>query len=145
MSLEDIFSLADDSAPKELAVCLKADVHGTCEAVVDSLEKLSTDAVKLKVLSSGVGGVTENDVMLARASEAIIVGFNVRPDGAARRMAEDQGVEIRSYRIIYELIDDVRAAMAGPYSLSPRKFLAWSIGLQHVIVPSVDAVLSHNR
>ena len=86
---------------------------GTCEAVKDSLEKLSTDRVKLKVLSSGVGAPGESDVHLAKASNAIIVGFNVRPDPAARRSAEQQGVDIRVYQIIYELLDEVRAAMAG--------------------------------
>jgi translation initiation factor IF-2 len=113
LSLEDFFAQAESEGPKTLPVVLKADVHGTSEAVREALEKLSTDKVKLDVLSAGVGGISESDVMLAKASDAIVVGFNVRPDPAARRSAEGQGVEIRNYQVIYELIDDVKAAMAG--------------------------------
>jgi translation initiation factor IF-2 len=113
MSLEDFFAQGGEDEVKELPVVLKADVHGTCEAVKDALEKLSTDRVTLKVLSAGVGAPGESDVNLAKASGAIIVGFNVRPDPAARRSAEQQGVDIRAYQIIYELLDEVRAAMAG--------------------------------
>ena len=113
MTLEELFARAEGGGPKTLSIVLKADVQGTCEAVTDSLEKLSTDEVTLKVLSAGVGAVSENDVMLAKASDAIVVGFHVRPDPAARRAADVQGVEIRSYRVIMELLDEVRAAMAG--------------------------------
>jgi len=113
VSLEDFFAQQSGEGAKELAVVLKADVHGTCEAVRDALEKLSTDRVKLKVIASGVGAPGESDVNLAKASNAIIVGFNVRPDTAARRSAESQGVDIRVYQIIYELLDEVKAAMAG--------------------------------
>ncbi|MCA9511205.1 MAG: translation initiation factor IF-2, partial [Myxococcales bacterium] len=113
VSLEDFFAQQGDDETKELAVVLKADVHGTCEAVRDALEKLSTERVKLKVIASGVGAPGESDVNLAKASGAIIVGFNVRPDTAARRAAESQGVDVRVYQIIYELLDEVRAAMAG--------------------------------
>ena len=113
MSLDELFARAEGGGPKTLSIVLKADVQGTCEAVSDSLEKLSTDAVTLKVLSAGVGAVSENDVMLAKASDAIVIGFHVRPDPAARRQADVQGVEIRSYRVIMELLDEVRAAMAG--------------------------------
>jgi translation initiation factor IF-2 len=113
VSLEDFFAQSQGLGMKELSVVLKADVHGTCEAVRDSLEDLSTDAVKLNVISSGVGAVGENDVMLASASNAIVVGFHVRPDPAARRLADSNGVDIRSYQVIYELVDDIKAAMAG--------------------------------
>lgn len=113
LTLEEIFAQGAEGGVKELPVVLKADVHGTCEAVKDSLEKLSTDAVKLKVIAAGVGGITENDVMLASASEAIVVGFHVRPDPAARRAADSQGVDIRVYQIIMNALDEVRAAMAG--------------------------------
>jgi len=113
LSLDEFFAQGGDGGPKELSVVLKADVHGTCEAVRESLEKLSTDKVKLSVLSSGVGGITENDVMLAKASDAIVIGFNVRPDPVARRSAESQGIEIRNYQVIMHLLDDVRTAMAG--------------------------------
>jgi translation initiation factor IF-2 len=113
ISLEELFAQADGDGPKELRVVLKGDVHGSVEAVRESLEKLSTDQVKVEVISAGVGGISESDVMLAKASEAIVVGFNVRPDSAARRASESQAVDLRSYQIIYELTDEVRQAMAG--------------------------------
>jgi translation initiation factor IF-2 len=113
LTLEEFFAKDEEGAQKELPVILKADVQGTCEAVKDALERMSTDEVKLKVLSTAVGGITENDITFAHASNAIVIGFHSRPDPASRRAAERQGVEIRTYTIIYELLDDVRAAMAG--------------------------------
>jgi len=113
LSLDDLFAQAEGEGPKELNVVLKADVHGSVEAVREALLKLSTDEVTVNVILAGVGGISESDVMLARASEAIVVGFHVRPDSAARRAAEGQGVDIRTYQIIYELTDEVRRAMAG--------------------------------
>lgn len=113
ISLEELFARSDDDGPKELRIVLKADVHGSCEAVRDALLKLATDTVKVNVILAGVGAISEGDVMLAKASDAIVVGFHVRPDPAARRAAEGQGVDLRSYQIIYELTDEVRKAMAG--------------------------------
>jgi translation initiation factor IF-2 len=113
LTLEELFGQADGDGPKELRIVLKADVHGTVEAVRDSLLKLATDTVKVNVILAGVGAISESDVMLAKASDAIVVGFHVRPDSAARRAAEGQGVDLRSYQIIYELTDEVRKAMAG--------------------------------
>jgi translation initiation factor IF-2 len=113
LTLDELFSQAEGGGVKELRVVIKADTQGSVEALRDSLLKLSTDAVKVDVLLAGVGAVNETDVMLAKASEGIIIGFHVRPDPAARRAAEGQGVEIRTYRIIYEVVDDVRMAMAG--------------------------------
>jgi len=113
LTLEDIFAQAQEGGVKELAVVLKADVQGSLEAVRDALVKLSTDRVKVQVIHTGVGAITESDVMLAKASDAIVVGFHVRPDPAARRAAEGQGVDLRLYQIIYEVTDDVRRAMAG--------------------------------
>jgi len=113
ISLEELFARSDDEGPKELRIVLKADVHGSCEAVRDALMKLATDTVKVNVILAGVGAISEGDVMLAKASDAIVVGFHVRPDPAARRAAEGQGVDLRSYQIIYELTDEVRQAMAG--------------------------------
>ena len=117
-TLEEIFAQADGEGVKELAVVIKADVHGSVEALRDAIENLSTDEVKVKVVLSGVGAISEKDVMLARASDGIIVGFHVRPDPAARKEAENQGVDIRTYRVIYEATDEIRAAMAG--LLPPR-------------------------
>ena len=113
MTLDEFYAQAEGEGAKELTVVLKADVQGTCEAAKDSLEKLSTDEVTLRVLSSSVGAITENDVNLASASETIILGYNVRPDPAARRLADSEGIEIRTYSIIMEMLDDVKAAMAG--------------------------------
>jgi translation initiation factor IF-2 len=113
LTLDEFYAQSSGEGPKELTVVLKADVQGTCEAVRDALEKLSTDEVKLRVISSGVGGIVENDVNLASASGTIVLGFNVRPDPAARRQSDSDGVEIRTYSIIMELLDDVKAAMAG--------------------------------
>ena len=113
LSLEEFYAQSASEGPKELSIVLKADVQGTCEAARDALEKLSTEEVVLKVLSSGVGAITENDVNLASASGAIVVGFNVRPDPSARKQADSGGIEIRTYSIIMAMLDDVKAAMAG--------------------------------
>jgi translation initiation factor IF-2 len=113
LTLDEFFAQAGGGGVKELSIVLKADTQGSVEALRASLLDLSTDAVKVDVLLAGVGAVTETDVMLAKASEGIIVGFHVRPDPAARRAAEGQGVEIRTYQVIYEVVDDVRKAMAG--------------------------------
>ncbi|MFP6623827.1 MAG: translation initiation factor IF-2 [Myxococcota bacterium] len=113
LTLEEFFAQGTADEHKELPVILKSDVQGTCEAVQDSLRQMSTDAVTLKVISTGVGGITENDITFASASNAIVLGFHSRPDPAARAAAEAEGVEIRTYTIIYELLDDVKAAMAG--------------------------------
>ncbi len=132
LTLEEFFARAEGDEQKELPVILKADVQGTCEAVQDALEKMSTDKVRLKVISTGVGGITENDVTFAKASDAIVVGFHSRPDPAARSAAEEQGIEIRTYTIIYELLDDVRAAMAG---LLPPKVTEVTLGRAEVRQP----------
>jgi translation initiation factor IF-2 len=110
-------------------VVLKADVHGSLEAVRDALEKLSTDAVQVEVVHSGVGAISENDVMLAGTTGSIVVGFNVRPDPAARKAAEHEGVDLRMYRVIYELTDEVKAAMAG---LLPPRLEEASLGRAEV-------------
>ncbi len=113
LSLEELMKRLSEGEAKELRLVLKADVQGSLEAVKEAVEKLSGDEVSVKVIHSGVGAITETDVMLAQASGAIIVGFNVRPDSKAKRAAEQEKVEIRTYRVIYELIDDVKKAMAG--------------------------------
>ena len=112
-TLDEFFERMEGGGIKELAVVIKGDVHGSVEALRDALLKLSTDSVKLNVILSGVGAITKDDVMLAKASNAIILGFHVRPDPPGRIAAEEQGVDIRAYRIIYEIIDDVKKAMAG--------------------------------
>jgi translation initiation factor IF-2 len=113
VSLEELFADAAGEGPKELRVIVKADVQGSAEALRESLVKLATEKVKVVVLHTSVGGITESDVQLAQASSAIIVGFHVRPDAKARKLAEANGVDVRVYQIIYEALDEVRAAMAG--------------------------------
>jgi len=113
VTLEDLHSQIQEGMVKELNIVLKADVQGSVGAIVDSLEKLSTQAVKLRVIHSSVGAVTETDVMLATASNAIIIGFNVRPEPKATDIAQREGVDVRLYNIIYNAIDDIKAAMEG--------------------------------
>ncbi len=113
VTLEDLHSQIQEGTVKELNVVLKADVQGSAGAIVDSLEKLSTQAVKLRVIHSSVGAINETDVMLAAASNAIIIGFNVRPEPKATDLAHREGVDIRLYNIIYNIMDDIKAAMEG--------------------------------
>lgn len=111
--LEDMFSQMTEAQGKSVPVLIKSDVHGSTEALRDALNKLSTDEVKVKVISSGVGGITESDATLAAASNAVIIGFNVRADSAARAAIKESNVDVRYYSIIYEAIDDVKAALSG--------------------------------
>ena len=111
--LDDMFSQMADSESSTVSVIIKSDVHGSAEALKDALIKLSTEEVKVKVLGSGVGGITETDANLAAASNAVIIGFNVRADAAARTAIKESGVDVRYYSIIYEAIDDVKAALSG--------------------------------
>jgi translation initiation factor IF-2 len=113
VSLDEFFKQMQDSEVKELNLIIKGDVQGSVEAMAQSLLKLSTDEVKVNVIHSGVGAITESDVMLASASNAIIIGFNVRPDNKARKHAEDEDIDVRLYRVIYETIEDVKKAMGG--------------------------------
>jgi translation initiation factor IF-2 len=113
VTLEDLHAQIQEGMVKELNIVIKADVSGSAGAIVDSLEKLSTAAVKLKVIHSSVGAITETDVMLAAASNAIIIGFNVRPEPKGTELAQREGVDIRLYNIIYNAIDDIKAAMEG--------------------------------
>ncbi len=113
ISLEDVFKLAQEGAVKELGLVVKADVAGSLEAIEDEIAKLPQDEVTVNVIHRGVGGINESDVMLAVASGGLILAFNVRPVGDARRLAEREGVEIRSYSVIYKAIEELRAAMQG--------------------------------
>ena len=113
MSLDDLFSQIQAGDLKELNIIVKADVQGSVEAVKQSLLKLSNDEVVVKIIHGGVGAINESDVSLASASNAIIIGFNVRPDATAKATAEREGVDVRLYRVIYDAIADVEAAMKG--------------------------------
>ena len=127
--LENMFSNMAEGDVAELNVIVKADVQGSVEAIVQSLMELSTDEVKVKVVGSGVGGITETDATLAAASNAIMVGFNVRADGSARRIIETENIDLRYYSIIYELLNEIKAAMSG--MLQPE-FKQEIIGLAEV-------------
>ena len=127
--LENMFSNMAEGDVAELNIIVKADVQGSVEAIIQSLQDLSTDEVKVKVVGSGVGGISETDATLAAASNAIIVGFNVRADASARRIIEAENIDLRYYSIIYELLNDVKAAMSG--MLQPE-FKQEIIGLAEV-------------
>jgi translation initiation factor IF-2 len=111
--LENMFAGMDAGQKKTLSVVVKADVRGSLEAIQASLADIGNDEVQVNVISSGIGGITENDVNLALTTGAIILGFNVRADGETRRMAETEGVDIRYYSIIYQLLDEIKAALSG--------------------------------
>ena len=140
VSLDDLFAQISEGA-KELNIIVKADVVGSAEAVKSSLEKLTNDEVKVRVIHTAVGGITENDVMLASASNAIIVGFNVRPDRNALEASERQKVDVRTYRIIYECIEEITAAMKG--LLAPvykEEILGHAEVRQTIRVPNVGTI-----
>jgi translation initiation factor IF-2 len=127
--LDSVFSQMEEGQVQTLNILLKADVQGSAEAISDALTRLSTDEVRVKIVSAGVGGINESDVNLAVASNAIILGFNVRADGGAKRLIEEQGVDLHYYSIIYELLDEVKKAMTG--MLAPE-FKETIIGLAQV-------------
>jgi translation initiation factor IF-2 len=116
--LEDVFSQMEAGARDAVQLLIKADVQGSAEALRDALTRMSGEEVRVNVIASNVGGITESDIHLAAASNAIVIGFNVRADGAARNAIKDTGVDVRYYSIIYEAIDDVKAAISG--MLSPE-------------------------
>ena len=130
--LEQMFSQMTDGVEKVVPVVIKADVHGSTEALRDALTKLSNDEVQVKVVSAGVGGITESDAVLAAASKAAIIGFNVRADGAARAAIKESGVDIRYYSIIYEAIDDVKAALSGLLSPEIRENIVGTAEVKEV-------------
>lgn len=127
--LEDVFSQMKSDRAASISLIIKSDVHGSAEALRDALTKLSADEVMVNVLSCGVGGITETDATLAAASDAVIIGFNVRADAAARSAIKESGVDVRYYSIIYEAIDDVKAALTGMLSPEIREQI---VGLARV-------------
>ncbi|MBR3753922.1 MAG: translation initiation factor IF-2, partial [Clostridia bacterium] len=133
VTLDNLFSSLQAGEVKDLNVIVKADVQGSAEAVKQNLEKLSNDEVRVRVIHNGVGAVSESDVMLANASNAIIVGFNVRPDPAAQANAERDGVEMRMYRIIYDCIEEIEAAMKGMLAPKTREVVQGRVEVRNVI------------
>jgi translation initiation factor IF-2 len=139
--LEDLFEQIQRGETATLNIVLKADVQGSLEACTESLRKLERDEVKLAIVHRGVGGITENDVQLARASNATIIGFNVRPDRRSREMAETEGVEIRTYEIIYKLIEEIEAAMLGLLAPEFEEVVTGEAEVRQVFrVPRIGAI-----
>ena len=136
VTLDNLFSSLKEGELKDLNIIVKADVQGSAEAVKQNLEKLSNDEVRVNVIHSGVGAVSESDVMLANASNAIIVGFNVRPDSVAKTLAERDGVEMRMYRVIYDCMEDVEAAIKGMLAPKYRDVDQGKIEVRNVITIS---------
>ncbi len=133
VTLDNIFEKIKEGEMKELDVIIKADVQGSVEALVQSLQGIKSDEVRISIVHSAVGAINESDVMLASASNALIIGFNVRPDANARAMAEKDGVDVRLYRVIYDCIDDVKAAMAGMLSPTIREVVLGHAEIRQVI------------
>lgn len=141
ISMDDLFVSAQGGGAKEVNVLIKADVTGSIEAMADSLAKAGTDDVKVKVVHRAIGGITESDIMLASASNAIVIGFNVRPEAKAKKLAEAEGVDVRFYKVIYDAIDDMKAAMAGVLAPEQREKVIGSAEVREVFqVPKVGAV-----
>ncbi|MGH7393155.1 MAG: translation initiation factor IF-2, partial [Candidatus Rokuibacteriota bacterium] len=136
ITLEGLHRQIESGEVKELRLVLKADVQGSAEALTESLERLSTDEVKLKVIHSSVGAITESDVMLASASNAIVLGFNVKPDTKAAQQAQANGVDVRTYNVIYEALNDVRAALAGMLAPEIRETLLGRAQVRQIFVIS---------
>jgi len=141
VSLDDLFARIQSGNTKELSIILKADVFGSMEAIRESLIKLSTEKVKVNVIFAAAGGITESDVLLATASKAIIIGFNVRPEIKAKQVAESEHVEIKTYSIIYELIDDIRKSMTGLLDKKKvEKYLGRAEVRQTFSVPKIGVI-----
>jgi translation initiation factor IF-2 len=139
--LESMFEQMAEGEVKQLPLIIKADVQGSYEGLTHALTRLSTGEVKVNVIHSGVGGITESDVNLALASNAVIIGFNVRADANARKLAESSGVDIRYYNIIYEAVDEVKAALSGMLSPEKKENHLGQVEIRQVFqVPKVGAV-----
>ncbi len=139
-SFDDLFASVQ-SGVAEVPVLIKGDVTGSVEAMAESLVKAGTDDVEVKVIHKGIGGITESDVMLASAANAIIIGFNVRPEAKGKKLAEAEGVDVRFYKVIYDAIDDIKAAMAGKLSPDEVEKVTGSAEVRDVFqVPKVGAI-----
>ena len=129
VTLDDLFGKIKEGQIKELNIIIKADVQGSVEALKESLEKLSTEEVRVRILHASTGGIKESDVTLASVSNAIIIGFNVRPEHEAQKQADKEKVDMRLYRVIYDAIDDVQKALNG---LKPKKYKEIQLGVAEV-------------
>jgi translation initiation factor IF-2 len=141
VSLEDLYNQIQAGDVKELRVVIKADVQGSVEALSEALSRLSTDEVRLNVLHASVGGITESDVLLASASNAVVLGFNVRPESKANDAAEREGVDLRLYTIIYDAVNDVRDAMEGLLEPTTREKTIGKAEVRQVFtIPSIGTI-----
>ncbi len=141
VNLEDLFNQIQEGEIKDLNIVIKADVQGSIEALKDSLIKLSTDEVQVNAVHGGVGGITETDVMLAAASNAIIIGFNVRPGANAKKVADKEQVDIRTYRVIYKAIEDVKKAMEGLLDPDYKEVVLGQVEVRDIFkVPKVGVI-----
>jgi translation initiation factor IF-2 len=139
--LENMFENMGEGAARTLPMIIKADVQGSQEALVHALTKLSTDEVKVQVVHAQVGGITESDINLALASKAVIIGFNVRADVSARKLAEGNGIQIRYYNIIYDAVDDVKAALSGLLAPEQREEVLGLVQIRQIFrVPKIGSV-----
>jgi translation initiation factor IF-2 len=139
--LENAFEQMGEGAVRSLTVIIKADVQGSYEGLSHALGKLTTDEVKVNVVHAGVGAITESDVNLALASKAVIIGFNVRADASARKLIETSGVQVRYYNIIYEAVDDVKAALGGLLSPEIKEIVLGLVEIRNVFkISKVGAV-----
>ncbi len=140
-NLESIFDQMGESAVSQLPLIVKADVQGSYEGLAHALTKLSTSEVKVNIIHSGVGGITESDINLALASKAVVIGFNVRSDANARKLAESGGVDVRYYNIIYEAVDEVKAALSGMLAPERREHQLGTVEIRQVIsVPKIGVI-----
>lgn len=135
----------DDEKAKVLNLVLKADVQGSLEAITEAVRKLNTDKVRIEVIHGGAGAITESDILLATASDAIVIGFNVRPTAKVKDVAEQENVDIRFYDIIYKLVDEIRNAMAGMLAPVQREVYLGQAEVREVFVPKVGAVAGSHR
>ena len=141
VTLDDLFDKISTGEVKDLNIIVKADVQGSVEAVKQSLEKLSNDEVRVKVIHGAVGAITESDVMLSQVSNAIIIGFNVRPEATAKATAEREGVDIRLYSIIYNAIEDISAAMKGMLAPKFKEVIDGHAEIRQIFkIPSVGSI-----
>lgn len=141
LSLEELYSRIKEGGLKELPVIIKCDVRGSVDALVDSLVKIETDEVKINIIHSGVGGITESDVLLASASNAVIIGFKVRPDAKSSKIAEKENVDIKLYEVIYDLIHSVKKAMVGLLEPEFRELVQGSAEVREVFsIPKVGSI-----
>jgi len=133
VSLEDIFSQIKEGKLKEINIVLKADVQGSIEALTQSLLNLKNEEVRVNIIHSGAGAINESDVMLAAASNALIIGFNVRPDTNARKMSEAENIDIRTYRVIYDAINDIQAAITGMLAPKFKEVIQGRVEVRQII------------